>query len=421
MPQLTSSINPINMTNRPKPTPLSFAEYQAKVKNLKTASDVTDFLKDLIAPTLQTILEAEMTEHLGYEKYQSKTKTGNSRNGHSDKLLRTSFGNTPLKIPRDRRADFNPQIIPKHETMQSDVEEKIIAMYGKGMTTRDINSYLYDIYGIDVSASMVSTITDLILPKIKEWQERPLSPLYPFLYLDGIHFKVRDNGRVLTKCAYIALGINESGRKEILGIWIGEAESATFWMSILDELKSRGVVDILIACTDGLSGFAEAIAAIYPQTSIQQCIVHQVRNTLKFIPHKDKAKVVKALRLIYTAPNEKSGYAALEEVKKQFPQYALALKSWETKWSLLAAFFTYPAEIRHIIYTTNTIEGVNRQFRKVTKTTSIFPHDQSLMKLLFLATHDITKKWSMPIKNWGSIVSQLAIVFPEKADALTNY
>jgi putative transposase len=409
------------MSNPTKPTMLSFAEYQAKVKGLKTTSDVTDFLKDLIVPTLESILEAEMTEHLGYEKYQAKARTGNSRNGHSKKLLRTSFGNTSLQIPRDRNADFSPQIIPKHETIQSDVEEKIIAMYGKGMTTRDINGYLYDIYGIDVSASMVSTITDLILPKIKEWQERPLSPLYPFLYLDGIHFKVRDNGRVITKCAYIALGINESGRKEILGIWIGETESATFWMGILDELKSRGVTDILIACTDGLTGFAEAIAAIYPQTAIQQCIIHQIRNTLKFIPHKDKDKVAKALRLIYTAPNEKSGHEALAEVGKQFPQYALALKSWENKWPLLSTFFTYPAEIRHIIYTTNTIEGVNRQFRKVTKTTSVFPHDQSLMKLLFLATFDITKKWTMPIKNWGSIMTQLAIVFPEKADALTNY
>ena len=409
------------MSNRTKPTPLTFAEYQTKVKNLKTATDVTDFIKDLIAPTLQTILEAEMTEHLGYEKYQGKAKTGNSRNGHSEKLPRTSFGNTPLQIPRDRNADFNPQIIQKHETIQTDVEEKIIAMYGKGMTTRDINSYLYDIYGIDVSASMVSSITDLILPKIKEWQERSLSPLYPFLYLDGIHFKVRDSGRVITKCAYLALGINESGRKEILGIWVGEAESSTFWMGILDELKSRGVADILIACTDGLTGFAEAIAAIYPKTTIQQCIVHQIRNTLKFIPHKDKEKVAKAIRLIYTATNEKNGYEALEEARKQFPEYALALKSWETKWALLSTFFAYPAEIRRIIYTTNTIEGVNRQFRKVTKTTSVFPHDQSLMKLLFLATHDITKKWTMPIKNWGSIVSQLAIVFPEKAEALINY
>lgn len=400
---------------------LSFDEYQTKVKGLRTASDVTDFLKDMIAPTLQSMLEAEMTEHLGYEKYQGKNNTGNSRNGHSEKLLRTSFGNAPLKIPRDRNAEFSPQIIPKHATIQNDVEEKIIAMYGKGMTTRDINGYLFDIYGIDVSASMVSSITDLVLPKIKEWQERPLSPMYPFLYLDGVHFKVRDNGRVVTKCAYIALGVNESGHKEILGIWVGQAEGATFWMGILDELKSRGVADILIVCTDGLAGFDDAIQAIFPKARIQQCIVHQVRNTLKFIPHKDKEKVVKSLQKIYTAPNEKAGFAALESIKKEFPQYLLAFKSWETKWSLLSTFFEYPAEIRRIIYTTNAIEGLNRQFRKVTKTTSIFPHDQSLMKLLFLAAHDITKKWTMPIHNWGSIVAQLAIVFPEKADALTNF
>ena len=400
---------------------LSFEEYQAKVKGLRTASDVTGFLKDMIAPTLQSMLEAEMSEHLGYEKYQGSTPTGNSRNGHSEKLLRTSFGNTPLKIPRDRNAEFAPQVIPKHATVQNDVEEKIIAMYGKGMTTRDINGYLFDIYGIDVSASMVSSITDLILPKIKEWQERPLSPLYPFVYLDGIHFKVRDNGKVVTKCAYIVLGVNEAGRKDILGIWVGEAEGAAFWMGILDELKGRGVADILIACTDGLSGFDEAIHAIYPRARIQQCIVHQVRSTLKFIPHKDKERVVRSLQKIYTAANEKAGFAALEAIKKEFPQYALFFKSWETKWPLLSVFFEYPAEIRRIIYTTNAIEGLNRQFRKVTKTTSVFPHDQALMKLLFLAAHDITKKWTMPIRNWGSIVAQLAIVFPEKADTLTNF
>lgn len=409
------------MNNYSSGAMLSYEEYQAKVKGLKTASDVTSFVKDLIAPTLQAMLEAEMTEHLGYEKYQGKYATGNSRNGHSKKLLRTSFGSTSLDIPRDRNAEFSPQIIPKHATIQNDVEEKIIAMYGKGMTTRDINSYLFDIYGIDVSASMVSSITDLILPKIKEWQERSLSPLYPFVYFDGVHFKVRDNGKVVTKCAYIVLGVNESGYKEILGIWVGASESATFWMGILDEIKSRGVANILISCTDGLSGFAEAIQAIFPQTRIQQCIVHQVRNTLKFIPHKDKKIVAKSLQKIYTASNEKNGLAALDDIKKEFPQYVIYFKSWETKWSLLSVFFEYPSEIRRIIYTTNAIEGLNRQFRKVTKTTSIFPHDQSLMKLLFLATNDITKKWTMPIKNWGSIVAQLAIVFPEKAEALTNY
>ena len=403
------------------PTILSYQEYQAKVASLKTASDVTSFLKDLIAPTLQTILEAEMTEHLGYEKSnKAGNNSGNSRNGYSKKQLRTSHGSATLSIPRDRNSDFEPQIISKHTTTQNDVEEKIIAMYAKGMTTRDINAYMHDIYGIDVSAAMVSSITDAVLPLIAEWQARPLSALYPFVYLDGIHFKVKSDGRLVTKCAYVVLGVNESGHKEVLGIWIGEAEGAKFWMGILNELKSRGVADMLIVCTDGLTGFAEAIKAIYPEACIQQCIVHQVRNTLKFIPHKDRKAVALALKAIYTAVNAKAGFAALEVARKQFPQYEVYLKSWENKWSLLSPFFEYPAEIRKIIYTTNTIEGLNRQYRKVTKTTSLFPHDQSLLKLLYLATCDITKKWRMPIRNWGVIVAQLTILFPEKTDALIN-
>lgn len=398
---------------------LSYEEYNKKLSSLKTMSDVSNFLKDMVAPTLQKMLEAEMEEHLGYKKHESKgDNSGNSRNGYSEKTLRTSFGNTPIQIPRDRNSQFEPHIIPKYKGAQSDIEEKIIAMYAKGMTTRDINAYMYDIYGVDVSASMVSTITDLVLPQIAEWQNRLLSPLYPFVYLDGIHFKVRKENRVITKCAYVVLGVNESGYKEVLGVWIGESESSKFWMSVLSELKSRGVSNMLIVCTDGLSGFEEAVQAIYPESVIQQCIVHQIRNTLKYIPHKDKGKVVKSLREVYTAPNEQAGLEALERVKKEFPQYALYLKSWEMKWHLLSPFFGYPEEIRRVIYTTNTIEGLNRQYRKVTKTTSIFTHDQALMKLLYLATMDISKKWTMPVFNWGTIIVQLSILFPEKSDLL---
>jgi len=405
----------------PTPRLLSFEEYQRKITGLKTATDVTSFAKDLIAPVLQHILEAEMTEHLGYAKHGLKDKVGgNSRNGHSSKTLRTSFGEAELTIPRDRSAEFTPQIVPKHVTIQGDVEEKVIAMYGKGLTTRDINGYLQDIYGIDVSASMVSSITDSIIPHIREWQARPLDPTYVIAYLDGLHFKVRHEGRIVTKCAYIILGITVTGHKEILGIWIGEAEGAKFWMGILNELKTRGVSDILIMCTDGLTGFEQAIQAIYPHTQIQQCIVHQVRNTLKFIPHKDRDKVAQALRMIYTAPSETVGLENLAIVQKDFPQYAIYLQSWETKWHLLSSFFQYPSEIRRIIYTTNAIEGLNRQFRKVTKTTTIFPHDQALTKLLYLAAMDVSKKWSMPIYNWGTIVAQLMILFPEKATVFIN-
>jgi putative transposase len=402
-----------------KPKYLTYEEYQEKVNNLKTADDVMAFTRDLIAPALQTILEGEMTEHLGYEKHEVKGRgTGNSRNGHSSKTMRTSFGFAVVEIPRDRKGNFEPRVVPKYETVQSDVEEKIVSMYAKGMTTRDINAHMADIYGVDISAAMVSSITDKILPLVHEWQTRQLSSLYPILYLDGLHFKVRQDGRVVTKCAYIILGINESGMKDILGIWINEAEGAKFWMQVLDEIKTRGVQDILIACTDGLAGFAEAIHAIFPDTQIQQCIVHQVRNTLKFIPHKHRKMMAKALRTVYTAPTEEAGLRALEGVKSQFPEYAIYLKSWETKWSLLSPFFSYPQEIRRIIYTTNAIEGLNRQFRKVTKTTSIFPHDEALTKLLFLAAQDISKKWNMTAHNWGIIVSQLAILFPEKSHLL---
>ena len=404
-----------------KPTYLTFEEYHEKLKNLKTADDVMAFTRDLIAPALQTILEAEMTEHLGYEKDDPKGRgSGNNRNGHSTKTLRTSFGPAPIEIPRDRNGAFDPKVVPKYATVQSDVEEKIISMYAKGMTTRDINAHMADIYGVDISAAMVSSITDKILPLVHEWQTRPLSVLYPILYLDGVHFKVRQDGRIVTKCAYIILGITDAGMKEILGIWINESEGAKFWMQILNEIKSRGVQDILIACTDGLTGFDEAIHAIFPDAQVQQCIVHQVRNTLKFIPHKHRKAMAEGLRDIYTSPSEEAGLRALEETKKHFPEYAVYLRSWETKWPLLSPFFSYPEEIRRIIYTTNAIEGLNRQFRKVTKTTTIFPHDEALTKLLFLAAQDIAKKWTVTVHNWGAIVAQLAILFPEKSHLLIH-
>jgi transposase-like protein len=403
------------------PQGLSFEEYQEKLRSLKETGDVNAFARELIAPVLQSMLEAEMTAHLGYEKHDPKGRgTGNSRNGHSAKTLRTSFGPAPIEVPRDRNGGFEPRAVPKHETTQPDVEEKITAMYAKGMTTRDINAYMADIYGVDVSAAMVSSITDKVLPVLHEWQERPLSPLYPILYLDGIHFKVRRDGRVVTKCAYVALGISDAGMKEILGIWVDEAEGARFWMRVLDEVRARGVQEVLIACTDGLSGFDDAIGAVFPGAQVQQCVVHQVRNTLKFIPHRDKKAVAGALRAVYAAPTEEAGLRALDEAKSRFPQYAPHMRSWETKWPLLSPFFRYPEEIRRIIYTTNAIEGLNRQFRKVTKTTSMFPHDEALLKLLFLASRDISKKWTVTVHNWGTIVAQLAIIFPEKSHLLIH-
>ncbi len=395
-----------------KPQMISYEEFQEKVRNLRTSGDATSFLKELIAPTLQSMLEAEMAVHLGYDKHDNAGKlSGNSRNGYSSKTIKNDFGEQRISIPRDRNSEFEPIAVKKHESTQSDVEEKIIAMYGKGLSTRDINGYMYDIYGINVSSDMVSAITDKVVPDIKAWQSRPLDDVYPILYLDGVHFKVRDGGKIISKCAYIILGINTSGIKEIIGVWIGENEGSKFWMGVLNDLKHRGVKDILIACIDGLKGFPEAIRTIFPETEIQECIIHQIRNTTKFIPYKHKKSFCKDLKTIYTAITEEVALEALEEVKSKWPQYAIYLKSWEDKWGTLSTFFAYPEQIRRIIYTTNTIESLNRQFRKVTKTTSIFPHNDALKKLLYLAQKDITKKWTMPIRDWGEIAAQLGEFF----------
>jgi putative transposase len=394
---------------------LTFDEYNEKVKNLKTLSDVTNFAKDLIAPTLQEMLEAEMSNHLGYPKNDpSGNLTGNSRNGHYNKTLKTNFGEAKMNVPRDRNGSFEPLVVKKGESVQSDVEEKIISMYAKGMTTRDINEHMQEIYGVSISSDMVSSITDKVQPLIEEWQSRPLDALYPVVYCDGVHFKVRDNGKIVSKCAYILLGVSAEGSKEVLGIWIGESEGAKFWMQVLSEIKHRGVEDILICCVDGLSGFSDAIKTVYPDAVIQRCIVHQIRNTTKYIPHKHKKAFCIELKKIYSAPSEEAGLQALLSMQEQWPQYKVYLQKWEERWDELSPFFSYPAALRRMIYTTNAIESLNRQFRKVTKTTSIFPHDKALAKLLWLAQRDIAKKWNMPVRNWGQILAQLSILFPDK-------
>lgn len=398
------------------PKPLSYEEYTAKVKGLKTLSDVTAFTKELLAPTIQAMLEAEMDNHLGYEKHSpSGDNSGNSRNGYSQKTLKTSeAGPITISVPRDRKGEFEPLAVKKYETVESGVEEKIVSMYAKGMTTRDIESHMQEIYAVSISAEMISQITNKVLPLVKEWETRPLENIYPIVYLDAIHFKVRDSGKIVSKASYIMLGVNMEGQKEILGIWIGENEGAKYWLGLLNELRNRGVQDMLICCIDGLTGFSEAIKTVFPNAQIQQCVIHQIRNTLKYVSHKDKKKFMDELKLVYNAPNEKAGLEKLETMLKAWPQYNFVLKNWALKWPELSTFFVYPHEVRKIIYTTNAIEGLNRQFRKVTKTTSIFPHNESLMKLLWLAQHDITKKWNMPIHNWGVILSQLAIMFPER-------
>lgn len=394
---------------------LSHDEYKDKVSKLKTLDDLNNFAKDLIAPVLQEMLEGEMDSHLGYPKYSPAGRnSGNNRNGYSKKTLKSKYGEMELSVPRDRKGDFEPEAVRKYQTVDNAVEEKIISMYAKGMSTRDINAHMQDIYGVEVSSTMVSSITDKILPLVSEWQDRPLPELYSVLYLDGIHFNVRDSGRVMNKCCYTVLGLNMEGQKEVLGLWISENEGAKFWMSVLTDLKNRGVTDVLIVCVDGLKGFSEAIAAVYPETVVQRCIVHEVRNSVKYVASKHRKEFCGDLKKVYGAPSEEAALKALESAKEKWPQYKAHLNRWEQDWPQLSVFFLFSPEIRRLIYTTNPVESLHRQMRKVTKTTSIFPHDESLKKLLYLAHRDIAKKWTMPVQNWGLIISQLAIEFPDR-------
>ncbi|KUO64781.1 MAG: transposase [Gracilibacter sp. BRH_c7a] len=385
-------------------------------KNCQTVEDVHNLLKNLFKNTLQTIFEAEMDAHLGYEKHSVEgNNSGNSRNGFSKKAIKTKFGQTELKIPRDRNGEFKPQIIKKYETTSNQLEEQIIAMYAKGMSTRDIEDHMRDIYGIDVSATMVSKVTDKILPMIAEWQSRPLDRVYPVVFLDAIHFKVRKENRIVNKAAYSVLGINMAGQKEVLGIWIGENESASFWLGVCNDLKHRGVEDILIACKDNLSGFSEAINTVFPRTEIQLCIIHQIRNSLKYVSYKEQKELLVDLKMVYKALTIGEAELAFATFKEKWgKKHPIIIRSWENNWIELTAFFKYPYEIRRMIYTTNVIEGYHRQLRKTTKTKTAYPTDESLVKIIYLATAEASKKWTMPIREWKSCISQFAIYFEDR-------
>lgn len=376
---------------------------------------VAEHLKELVKPTLQGLLDAELEKHLGYPKnHPSGNNTGNSRNGYRERTLRTENGQFKVEIPRDRNSTFQSNTIENYRKNTHSLDDQIIRLYAKGNSVRQIADFAEETYGVDVSGDMISAITNKILPLVEEWQNRPLDKVYPILFLDGVHHKVRDGGKIVSKCCYVAFGINCDGKKELLGLWVGENESAKFWMKVLQEIKHRGVEDILITCTDNLTGFSEAIKAIFPQTEIQKCVVHQIRNTIRFIPEKNKKAFCGDLKSVYTAINENEGFKALEKMIEKWKDYAVYLNSWVNNWHELSTFFAYPSEIRRVIYTTNLIENLNRQFRAVTKTTVIFPHDQALMKLLWLAQRDITKKWTMPISNWGIIAAQFATFFPNR-------
>lgn len=387
-----------------------------KENNLKTADDVQSVLRDLFSETLQEMLEAEMDHTLGHEKNDAKNKeTNNRRNGHSRKTVRSEYGGIELEIPRDREADFDPVIIKKHQKNVTGIEDQILALYAKGVSTREIQDHLRHLYGIEVSPTLISNVTSKIMPLIKEWQNRPLQNIYAVVFLDAIHFKVKQDGQIVNKAAYMIIGIDLDGNKDVLGIWIGETESAKFWLSVLNELRNRGVQDILIASVDNLTGFTEAIAACYPDAEVQKCIVHQVRNSIRYVSYKDVKKIIAALKPIYTASSEATALEELTQFETLWGErYPLIVRSWRKNWAEIATFFKYPPEIRKIIYTTNMIESYHRQLRKVTKGKSIFPTDEALLKMLYLATQDVLRKWTGRIQNWGQILLQLSIFFPEK-------
>ena len=384
---------------------------------IKDGSDVNSLMRDMMSVILEGALDEELDEELGYSKYDYRNKeTDNSRNGHSSKTMHTSYGDMEVSIPRDRKGEYEPQLIKKYQnTVTQDMEEKIISMYAKGMTTGDIESHMKELYDIDISDSTISRITDKIMPIVKEWQERPLEEVYAVVFLDAIHYHVRSEGRIVKRAVYIVLGLDMDGHKDVLGMYVGENESAKFWLSIINGLKNRGVQDILIACVDGLNGFPQAIEAVYPNTEIQHCIIHQIRNTTRYVSYKDLKKLMADLKLVYAAPTEETALAELEEFcGKWDAKYPKIGKSWRDHWPTLSTYFKYPEPVRRLIYTTNAIEGFNRQLRKVTKSKTVFPTDDSLLKMLYLAMMDITKKWTGHRQDWGQIRSQLEIYFEER-------
>jgi putative transposase len=390
-------------------------QLKADLKNARTYSDLmgeSGAIKKIIKSALEGMLDAELSEHLGYPKYSPVGKrTGNNRNGTSQKTIRNDLGEIELNVPRDRNASFDPVIVKKYQRTVGPIEDKIISMYAKGMTTRDIQSHVREFYGLDISASLVSQITDKIMDLARQWHNRPLDQIYPIVFFDAIHYNVHTDGRVIKRAAYSCLGIDINGKKDLLGIWVGQAEGAAFWLNILTELQNRGVKDIIIACVDGLKGFSEAIETVFPMADIQLCIIHLIRNTLKYISHKDRKAFMKDLRQVYKAPTLEAALIALDELETKWGiKYPLAIKIWRNNWERASTYFKYPEQIRNMIYTTNSVEALHRQFRKVTKQKSIFPHDDALKKMLYLAFNDLSQKWNS-VKYWNQTLSYLSIIF----------
>ena len=383
--------------------------------DIQSAEDIQDALKDLLSGTIQDMLETEMDNHLGYDRYE-RSDEPNYRNGKKSKTVRSKYGEFEVDVPQDRQSSFEPQVLPKRQKDISSIDDKIIAMYAKGMTTRQISETIEDIYGFEVSEGMISDITDKLLPRIEEWQNRPLSPVYPIVFIDAVHFSVRDDGVIRKLAAYVVLGINEDGKKEVLSIVVGENESSKYWLSVLNSLKNRGVQDILILCSDGLTGIKDAISTAFPKTEQQRCIVHMVRNTLKYVANKDMKTFAKDLKTIYTAASEETARKQLETVTKKWSgQYPSAMNRWHDNWDAVSPIFKFSKDVRTAFYTTNAIESLNSCYRRLNKQRSVFPSSQSLMKALYLGTFEIAKKWTVPIPlfNWGKR-GELEIMYPDR-------
>lgn len=392
-----------------------------EIKKCKTQEDLfgeNGLMKRLMKNIMDNMMQGEMDEFIGRAKSERTAEEDpDYRNGYRQKPVRSSAGEIELNIPRDRKGEFQPKLVENYESSCGEFDKKIISMYSKGMTVRDIQSELKDIYGIEVSPSFISTVTDKVMSVVTDWQNRMLDKMYPIVYMDAIHYKVKTDGRVMSRAAYICLGINKEGYKDILGIWIGENEGSKFWLSVCNELKSRGVEDILLASVDGLKGLPEAITTVFPKVDIQTCIVHQIRNSIKYIAYKDQKEFIQDLKTVYKSASEEIAFQNLGLLESKWgKKYQIVIQSWYNNWEHLSTFFKYPVEIRRIIYTTNTLEGFNRQLRKYTKTKSIYPTDESLKKSLYLATINIMKKWTIAVPNWGQTLAEFALMFGDRLD-----
>ena len=384
------------------------------LKQFKTGDELNGFLKELQKRGIEKMLEGELDSHLDYEKHE-RSSNSNTRNGYSNKKVRTSFGESQIQVPRDREATFNPMIVPKRGNMVDGIENVIVSLYAKGMSNSDIEEQIREVYNFDVSTSTISRITEKVAGDILAWQNRPLEPVYLIVWMDGVVFKVRENSNVVNKTVYIAVGLRRDGRKEVLGLWLGKSESAAFWMSVLTDMKARGTEDILITATDNLNGFTETIHNVFPESKTQICVVHQIRNACRYVVWKDKKAFTADMKWIYNAPNQQAARGALEDFAHNWEgKYSYAVKSWRDNWEDLTVFYEFPLEIRKIIYTTNLIENLNGKIRKYTKNKLSFPTDYAVMKSVYLAIREATKKWSMPIRDWGIILNQFLTIYEKR-------